>query len=75
MMARAPSRPAPCSAHCRVSSSDNTPWCCCPPDALAAPWSYLAVVLVAAVVATVVAVKGQGYGSKEWAARELRAGR
>ena len=46
-----------------------------PPDSLAAPWSYLAVVLVAAVVATVVAVAGQGYGSKEWAARELRAGR
>lgn len=46
-----------------------------PPEALAYPWAYLGLVLVGAVGAIVLAVFGQGVLSKEWAVRELRAGR
>lgn len=46
-----------------------------PPDSLAFPWPYLALVLAGAFVATISAVAAQGALSKEWAVRELRAGR
>lgn len=46
-----------------------------PPETLAAPWSYLAIVAVGGVGATFAAILAQGHWSKEWAALELRAGR
>jgi putative ABC transport system permease protein len=46
-----------------------------PPDILAYPWLYLACVLAGAFVATIAAVLAQSALSKEWAVRELRAGR
>ena len=46
-----------------------------PPDSLSVPWVYLALVLSGAILATVAAIMAQGHWSKEWAARELRAGR
>ena len=46
-----------------------------PPDVLAVPWLYLALVLAGAFAATIAAVIAQGAVSKEWAVRELRAGR
>lgn len=46
-----------------------------PPEALSIPFSYLALVLCGAILATVAAVMAQGHWSNEWAARELRAGR
>ncbi|HKN30337.1 MAG TPA: FtsX-like permease family protein [Roseiarcus sp.] len=46
-----------------------------PPEALSIPWTYLAFVLCGAIAATIAAIMAQGNWSKEWAARELRAGR
>lgn len=46
-----------------------------PPEILSIPWSYLALVLAGAIGSTVGAVFAQGVWSKEWAVRELRAGR
>ncbi len=46
-----------------------------PPDVLTYPWPYLSLVLAGAIAATVIAVYAQAHWSKEWAARELRAGK
>ena len=46
-----------------------------PPESLSVPWVYLALVFGGAILATIAAIMAQGHWSKEWAARELRAGR
>ena len=46
-----------------------------PPETLSVPWVYLALLLGGAIFAMIAAIMAQGRWSKEWAARELRAGR